>query len=107
MPEPLTNSIGQKITTSTTIFKVKEVAQLLLTLRDKIFENVGVKKTRILHEAGQNDEEMMEESLEMLDTRLKRHYSLKGELEAEIFTKRSGEISNHKKRYEKYARVIR
>jgi hypothetical protein len=32
----------------------------------------------------------MEESLTMLDDRLKKHYSLKGELEAEIFVKRSG-----------------
>lgn len=42
---------------------------------------------------------LMEESLTMLDDRLKRHYSLKGELETEIFVKRSGEIANHKKRY--------
>jgi hypothetical protein len=48
LPEPVLNSVGEKITTSVTIFKVKEVAELLLKLRDKIFENVGQKKTRIL-----------------------------------------------------------
>ena len=42
-----------------------------------------------------------------LDDRLKSHYSFKGQLEAEIYVKRSGEITNHKKRYEKYARTVR
>lgn len=42
-----------------------------------------------------------------LDNRLKAHYSLKGTIEAEIFVKRSGEITGHKKKYEKYARSIK
>ena len=53
------------------------------------------------------DEEMLDESLTTLDTRLKAHYSLKGTIESEIYVKRSGEITSHKKKYEKYARTIK
>jgi hypothetical protein len=51
---------------------------LLLTLREKIFDNITVKKTRILQEAGKKDEQIMEESLTMLDERLRKHFSMKG-----------------------------
>ena len=50
---------------------------------------------------------MLEESLVILDNRLKAHYSLKGQIESEIFVKRSGEITGHKKKYEKYARTAK
>jgi hypothetical protein len=60
------------------MFKVSEIASLLLTFREKIFDNITVKKNRILQEAGKKDEQIMEESLTMLDERLRKHFSIKG-----------------------------
>jgi hypothetical protein len=80
LPSPILDTEGQPVTTKLTIFKVSEIATYLLTLRDKIFDNLTAKKNRIFEQAANLDEQTMEESLTMLDERLKRHFSLKGEL---------------------------
>ena len=60
-----------------------------------------------MKEANEADQDLLEDSLITLDGRLKQHYSLKGKIESEIYVKRSGEITNHKKKYEKYVRLIK
>ncbi|EGR27437.1 hypothetical protein IMG5_196200 [Ichthyophthirius multifiliis] len=46
----------------------------------------------------------IEDSILNLDERLKIHYPLKGKVEVEIYQVRSAQISQHKKRYERFAR---
>lgn len=41
----------------------------------------------------------MEQSILVLDEKLKIHYPLKGKIETEIYSKRSAEITDHKKKY--------
>ena len=50
-------------------------------LREKFFDNLGKKKVRVLDEAENADQELLEDSLITLDSRLKEHYSLKGKIE--------------------------
>jgi len=53
------------------------------------------------------DNNFVEKSLTHLDQRLRDHYPLKGKLEAEVAVVRSGEITSHKKEYEKHVRLVK
>ena len=98
---------GEPAVTKQAFLRIKNLSQFVLKLRANYFENIGVKSNRIQEEAKDSDNDMIEESLTNLDQRLKEHYSMKGKLEAEVYIKRSGKITGHKKKYEKYARMVR
>jgi hypothetical protein len=68
--------------------------------RAKLFDYIGKLKTLRVNEATQEDQQFIETSLALLDERLKRFYSMKGKIQIEIYSIRSGEISLHKKKYE-------
>lgn len=88
-------------------FPVEYLASKLTEARDRIFSRVLELRTSLLGKASDSDKEFLEESLETLDERLKEHYSLKGKLESEVYVRRSAEITNHKKKYERHARTTR
>jgi hypothetical protein len=89
------------------LVSAKEMAVELGILRDNYFARLGEKKARVLQEAEELDNAFVEQSLTNLDERLREHYSLKGKLEAEVGVVRSGEITNHKKEYEKHVRTVK
>ena len=53
-----------------------------------------------------NDKEYKENSLLILDERLRDHWPLKGRLEVEVYQVRSAEITSHKRRYERHIRAV-
>jgi hypothetical protein len=70
------------------------------SFRGQLFDYIGKLKTLRVTEADQEDQQFIETSLALLDERLKRFYSMKGKIQIEIFSIRSGEIGIHKKKYE-------
>ena len=78
--EPLKNCRGDPIVTDKAFIKISDLVPEITEMREKFFDNLGKKKERILNEASEADQDLLEDSLITLDGRLKQHYSLKGKI---------------------------
>ena len=83
-----------------------EISQTIDYFRNALFIFITEKQKEILDLARQDDHEFIQNSLILLDERLKKHYPLKGQIEVEIYQNRSAQITDHKQRYERNARQV-
>lgn len=86
------------------ILELDYVMNILTNCQEKLFKYIGIRMSDSLEEAKLQDNDYIENSILILDERLKAHYPLKGKVEVDIYQVRSAQITNHKKRYERHAR---
>ena len=86
--------------TSEYLIELDLMIELEEKFRAQVFEYMQKLKNLRVSEAESEDQAFLETSLALLDERLKHYYSMKGRIQTEIYSIRSGEISLHKKKYE-------
>ena len=88
------------------LFEHEFVKDFLVSLRDKIFGYLKTLSDFIIETEAKRDKEFIENSLLILDEKLRDHWPMKGRLEVEVFQVRSAEITSHKRRYERHIRSV-
>jgi len=96
---------GNLLLSEDVVFTFQEIKELSQNLMQQLFENACRRKIDSLADAEVEDKDFIETSMILLDQRLKAHYPAKGRLETEVYQLRSSEITEHKKRYERHARI--
>jgi hypothetical protein len=91
---------GHNLFGSDFLFHFEEMLKLVEEFRQNVFESFRKRKQDCVSLAEDDDREFIELSLVLLDERLKTYYSMKGKIQTEIYSIRSGEITLHKKKYE-------
>ncbi|KRX00539.1 hypothetical protein PPERSA_04560 [Pseudocohnilembus persalinus] len=103
--EPPVDPEGAPIFDKDYIIKVEQVVEIFQSTLQRLFKYINQKCQQGIEEAKLADNDFIENSILILDERLKAHYPLKGKVEVEIYQVRSSQITNHKKRYERHARA--
>lgn len=67
-----------------------EISSLLHHFRTSLFSILTSQQSDLLFLSKQDDSDFIQNSLILLDERLKLHYPLKGQIEVEIYQRRSG-----------------
>jgi len=88
------------------LFEHDYIMDFLIHLRESIFVYLKSLSDDIKKDETNRDKEFIENSLLILDERLRDHWPMKGRLEVEIFQVRSAEITSHKRRYERHIRSV-
>jgi len=88
------------------LFEHEYIKEFLSSLRAGIFQYLKSLSDDIKKDEINRDKEFIENSLLILDERLRDHWPMKGRLEVEIFQVRSAEITSHKRRYERHIRSV-
>lgn len=88
------------------LFEHDFIKDFMVSLRDGIFQYLKSISDDIKRDEVKHDKEFIENSLLILDERLRDHWPMKGRLEVEIFQVRSAEITQHKRRYERHIRSV-
>ena len=78
----------------------------MLFFRQSLFFYIVDKLEETLVFEKKEDANFIENSIINLDDKLKKNYPLKGQIEVELYQKRSAQITEHKNRYDRHARVI-
>lgn len=79
--------------------------RILSRAREGVFHFVEQMVESIQQSQRSSDREFLENSIDLLDERLKKHYPMKGKTEVEVMQVRSSQITQHKLRYERYAKT--
>ncbi|KAL4438837.1 hypothetical protein ABPG74_016557 [Tetrahymena malaccensis] len=103
--DPPVDPEGRVILEKNVVVELSFMVNLIDNCKRKLFDYISKLQNDVIDQAKSNDKDFIENSILILDERLKAHYPLKGKMEVEIYQIRSAQITVHKKRYERHART--